>query len=848
MCNCEPWNCVEQAVNDVWSTKRGQITGLVDRAETAADNSEISAKASADSAVEAREFRDEAELAATTAVAAQTVVVGVATSLQNTADSLEQSAEELSNAIAGITVVTWYYTAVSENQTVIPVPDDKNQIAIQAIYSEGARKEPGPSRDFTYDPVTKQITLVEGIPLGQEIAIILGVYPENSDDITHILASSAGAGLIGTTNGNTVQDELNNNLLNDREQWRRSLAEAGLTLVDGSFEEGATVASATDAIWHAAGGQCYTWGGAFPKTVDPASTPASSGGVSGTAWVSVTDLTLRSALAGAGGAAMLGAVSGKNVQEEIDDLHAKDELLTGEVSMHSASLDDLAYSAISSISEKISEIKVKDTERLYDAFGNTVYYKGRNLFSFRRAKLHFGDTTHISSLCIGEIYEDGSYAIIWQKDYPITIDAKDPFLSIDNVSGGLIVSYQLMNVAENTYRNAVIGVVDLSSSGSFITNSTITTTSDYFLWGNVLRTPAGKYITTRYAIDHQSVDIITSSDANLNAGTTWSVARTFLLSEFAGKTAINETCLGYYKGMLVAVTRTGSSTSSMSTMHISRTNDLTGASGWINFGTNAGYAGPHIPAYTDEEDPLIIVGSVYRDGVRSDVSMAYTFDLASLSTPVTIAKMPRFNAYASAKKVSSGIWSMVFYTEYDENPDATHIYHKYFYFESFLRPDNQTNRGSNWDYSFNSGHSAIGNLGVVNSITSSHEIYFSMQRSMDNIKGVQFVVGPMAASKTITPVLYRLDGSLFASCASVTIPASPENQIVTALFNAGNVTLNAFSRMRLNLLSSSDTLPIGSRSLPSGHQPGIPLNIPFNLFNSGGLASAPYFLLSLVTL
>lgn len=72
---------------------------------------------------------------------------------------------------------------------------------------------------------------------------------------------------------------MNNNLLNDREQWRRSLAEAGLTLVDGSFEEGATVGSVTDAVWYIAGAQCYTWGSGFPKDVPPKSTPTSTGGV-----------------------------------------------------------------------------------------------------------------------------------------------------------------------------------------------------------------------------------------------------------------------------------------------------------------------------------------------------------------------------------------------------------------------------------------------------------------------------------------------------------------------------------------------------------------------------------------
>ena len=107
------------------------------------------------------------------------------------------------------------------------------------------------------------------------------------------LKDTDGADLIQSSNGNTVQEELNNNLLNDREQWRRSLAEAGLTLVDGSFEEGATVTKATDAVWHIAGGQCYTWGGEFPKTVAAGSTPDSTGGIGLGAWVNVGDATLR---------------------------------------------------------------------------------------------------------------------------------------------------------------------------------------------------------------------------------------------------------------------------------------------------------------------------------------------------------------------------------------------------------------------------------------------------------------------------------------------------------------------------------------------------------------------------
>lgn len=205
--DCEPWNCIEQAVNDVWATKEDQIEELVDRAETAATNSEASAKASADSAAEAKEFRDEAEQAATTAVAAEGIVVGVANDLQDTADKLKQIADELGTAIAGISVVTWYYTAVSDNQTVIPVPTDKNQVDVQAIFIEGARQEP--NRGFTYDALNREITLAEGIPLGLEISIIIGTYSDNPNDFANTLASNNGATLVGTSEGKSVQVVLN---------------------------------------------------------------------------------------------------------------------------------------------------------------------------------------------------------------------------------------------------------------------------------------------------------------------------------------------------------------------------------------------------------------------------------------------------------------------------------------------------------------------------------------------------------------------------------------------------------------------------------------------------------------
>ena len=92
---------------------------------------------------------------------------------------------------------------------------------------------------------------------------------------------------------------------NDREQWRRSLAEAGLTLVDGSFEEGATASSKTAAVWYIAGGQCYTWDGGLPKEAPAGSTPGSTGGVGSGSWVSVGGNSLRKSLATPGSSTLV---------------------------------------------------------------------------------------------------------------------------------------------------------------------------------------------------------------------------------------------------------------------------------------------------------------------------------------------------------------------------------------------------------------------------------------------------------------------------------------------------------------------------------------------------------------
>lgn len=70
-----------------------------------------------------------------------------------------------------------------------------------------------------------------------------------------------------------------------RESIRRSYAEAGYNLVEGSFEAGGTVTTATDVLLHDAEGKAYSWGGILPNSVPEGSTPSSSGGIGTSAWV-----------------------------------------------------------------------------------------------------------------------------------------------------------------------------------------------------------------------------------------------------------------------------------------------------------------------------------------------------------------------------------------------------------------------------------------------------------------------------------------------------------------------------------------------------------------------------------
>lgn len=69
---------------------------------------------------------------------------------------------------------------------------------------------------------------------------------------------------IGYNPVNDLRDEV---LPTTREAIRRSYAEVGFTLVDGSFEEGGTLTSASDVLLHKVSGKAYAWTGTYTNGI-----------------------------------------------------------------------------------------------------------------------------------------------------------------------------------------------------------------------------------------------------------------------------------------------------------------------------------------------------------------------------------------------------------------------------------------------------------------------------------------------------------------------------------------------------------------------------------------------------
>ena len=115
----------------------------------------------------------------------------------------------------------------------------------------------------------------------------------------------------------------------------RAVAEAGITVVSGSFEKGAVVTSSNEGVYQESTGKVYSWFTDATITVPAGTTPQNFGGVNATAWVDRTDVTLRSELF-ASGFYLNGVTSALRTLDEYisDRLTAKDFGAIGDGDSH----------------------------------------------------------------------------------------------------------------------------------------------------------------------------------------------------------------------------------------------------------------------------------------------------------------------------------------------------------------------------------------------------------------------------------------------------------------------------------------------------------------------------------
>lgn len=220
-------------------------------------------------------------------------------------------------------VKIWKYVAPEDGVTLINLPTNTPVVDVQTIYVQGVRQDVNDG--FTYNKEHKSILLADELEEGNAVTVIIGITDPDLDiDILSVLSGIDGASGIGTKDGRTVQEYLDDLLegqqyfsINTRSLWERLLLEYGYNLNAGSFQEGATVTSSGSALLDLATGSCYLWKGGLPYAVPPKSSPDSTGGISTSTWEKVT-ATLRSQLANSGGTNMIMHNDGNTVRTHLE--------------------------------------------------------------------------------------------------------------------------------------------------------------------------------------------------------------------------------------------------------------------------------------------------------------------------------------------------------------------------------------------------------------------------------------------------------------------------------------------------------------------------------------------------
>ena len=192
------------------------------------------------------------------------------------------------------TIYTDTLTAETAQITLVSKP------SIVDVYVDGKR-----ILDSKYSLDGNDVNFSPSLASGSELQIIEYVPIQLG---TGVYAGDNGASLVGTTSGSTVQEELNSidiDLIKLKLNWaiENGYADSGL-----NFTTGGTlgVNDRNKVVYDPASHAWYSWVGVLPKVIPTASSPASTGGVSDSAWKPIVDSSLRNDLSTSIGSGMVG--------------------------------------------------------------------------------------------------------------------------------------------------------------------------------------------------------------------------------------------------------------------------------------------------------------------------------------------------------------------------------------------------------------------------------------------------------------------------------------------------------------------------------------------------------------
>lgn len=202
---CNSNSAIEQAVNDALADRITDLDGFSQGAKNSAEQSAASATKSAQSAEEAKGYRDQAQGVANTAAELVPDLLETSINLKSAADTIDIIAQTASSFL----VRNIFYTVVGGENS-FTFDEDEEVAAVQAIYIEGVRQDKG--YGYTYDVSTRTVTFAETFTAeqaGTVLTIQAGkINADSPETALSLLQGAGGAGLIKTTSGKSVQEEL----------------------------------------------------------------------------------------------------------------------------------------------------------------------------------------------------------------------------------------------------------------------------------------------------------------------------------------------------------------------------------------------------------------------------------------------------------------------------------------------------------------------------------------------------------------------------------------------------------------------------------------------------------------